>query len=73
MLLATSSPFCTFERGWAGRNRPTASFGRATSLSINSAQDDADPELSADGCTLIFSSNRPGSVGGRDLWEAKVK
>ena len=30
---------------------------------------DADAELSADGATLVFTSNRPGGAGGWDLYE----
>jgi Tol biopolymer transport system component len=29
---------------------------------------DSNPEISADGLTLFFDSNRPGSVGDRDIW-----
>jgi len=35
---------------------------------INTAQWDAQPAISADGKTLIFSSARPGGYGGKDLW-----
>ena len=35
---------------------------------INSRYWDAQPSLSADGKTLIFSSDRPGGQGNRDLW-----
>ncbi len=35
---------------------------------INSASWDAQPAISADGKTLIFSSARPGGFGGKDLW-----
>ena len=35
---------------------------------INSASWDAQPAISADGKTLIFSSARPGGQGGKDLW-----
>jgi len=35
---------------------------------INSAAWDAQPAISADGKTLIFSSARPGGLGGKDLW-----
>ena len=38
---------------------------------VNSAQWDAQPAISADGKTLIFSSARPGGFGGKDLWMSK--
>jgi len=47
-----------------------AAFGDAIPLSsITSAGVDADPELSSDGCELLFSSNR---TGDRDLWRTTV-
>ncbi len=39
---------------------------------INTAADDGDPQLSADGLSIFFNSNRPGGVGGMDLWQAPV-
>lgn len=38
---------------------------------INSAQWDAQPAISADAKTLIFSSARSGGYGGKDLWMSK--
>jgi hypothetical protein len=35
---------------------------------VNSPQTDAGPYLSGDGMTLYFSSDRPGGMGGNDLW-----
>lgn len=35
---------------------------------LNTSAWDAQPTLSADGNTLIFSSTRPGGIGGSDLW-----
>ncbi len=35
---------------------------------INSRDYDTQPCISADGKSLIFASNRPGSLGGTDLW-----
>lgn len=37
---------------------------------VNSTALDADPEISSDGLTLIFGSERSGGIGGRDLWMA---
>jgi outer membrane protein OmpA-like peptidoglycan-associated protein/tetratricopeptide (TPR) repeat protein len=33
----------------------------------------SNPSLSRDGKTLYFSSNRPGSVGGTDIWKVAIK
>lgn len=38
---------------------------------INSAFDEQNPELTSDGHQLFFSSNRPGGVGGQDLYVAR--
>ncbi len=38
---------------------------------INSNFEDKMPAVSPDGCTMIFSSNRPGGFGGYDLWISK--
>ncbi len=35
---------------------------------VNGVSWDAQPAISADGKTLIFSSSRPGGFGGKDLW-----
>ena len=35
---------------------------------VNSSSYDFHPEVSADGLTLYFQSNRPGGSGGHDLW-----
>ena len=36
--------------------------------SLNTAADDVTPNLSFDGLTILFGSNRPGSLGGNDIW-----
>src|SRR5258706_8215531 len=38
---------------------------------INSAVLDAHPNLSKDGLSIYFTSNRPGGQGGNDLWVAR--
>ena len=38
---------------------------------VNSRFWDSQPALSADGNTLYFVSNRPGGIGGRDIWVTK--
>ena len=35
---------------------------------VNSAASDQQPSLSSDGRTLLFASDRPGSIGGTDIW-----
>jgi hypothetical protein len=35
---------------------------------VNSSADDSRGALSFDGTTLYLESNRPGTVGGHDLW-----
>ncbi len=37
---------------------------------VNSKHDELGPRLSADGSLLLFYSNRPGGVGGYDVWVA---
>ncbi len=39
---------------------------------INSSSLDSQPAISADGSTIFFMSNRPGGLGGHDLWQAPV-
>ena len=45
-----------------GAPRPVAS--------INTSYDELGPRLSRDGQTLLFYSNRPGGLGGHDIWAA---
>ncbi len=35
---------------------------------VNSRSWESQPSISADGKTLIFSSSRPGGIGGKDIW-----
>jgi Tol biopolymer transport system component len=39
---------------------------------VNSSSTEAAPAFSADGSILYFHSNRPGGLGGYDLWQASV-
>jgi hypothetical protein len=48
--------------------RPPVNLGP----SINRSGRDGTPYISADGRTLIFSSNRPGGFGAADLWQAQL-
>ena len=54
--------------------RPTASdpWGTPENLGpmINTSRYDGAPHVSSDGRMLFFSSNRPGTLGGEDLWVA---
>ena len=40
---------------------------------VNSSYWDSQPAISPDGNTLYFSSNRPGGLGGYDLWKSTLK
>ncbi|MFN5597630.1 MAG: OmpA family protein, partial [Bacteroidota bacterium] len=40
---------------------------------VNGGAWDCQPAISGDGHTLIFSSNRPGGFGGKDLWISYLK
>jgi hypothetical protein len=39
---------------------------------INSSARDLSPNISADGSTLYFGSDRPGGIGSADLWQAPI-
>jgi hypothetical protein len=48
---------------------PDGSFGAAVLVDgVNSAADDARPNVSADGLEMVFDSVRPGGLGGPDIW-----
>jgi hypothetical protein len=38
---------------------------------VNSTANDAPAALTQDGCVRYISSNRPDSLGGYDIWEAR--
>ncbi|HEX4129012.1 MAG TPA: hypothetical protein VHZ24_03140 [Pirellulales bacterium] len=48
-------------------------FGKPVNLgdAVNTAANETNPSLSADGLTLLFATDRPGGAGGLDLWLAK--
>jgi len=55
------------------RTSPADAFGTLVKLgpTVNTLSDDHGPSLSADGLTLLLSSDRPGGLmGGHDLWMA---
>jgi len=46
-------------------------FGTPTEVpNVNSSSEEFNASISADGLSLYFISNRPGGVGGRDIWVA---
>ena len=49
------------------------SWDKVVSLPFNSKDyNTGNPSISKDGKTLYFASNRPGSVGGTDIWKAAI-
>jgi len=49
-------------------------WGEAVNLgpTVNSPVREFAPDTSSDGCTLYFTSGRPGGVGNADLWQALI-
>lgn len=54
---------------WSQKKTEGWSKAAPFSSTINSTFWDAQPTISADGKTIIFSSNRTGALGKQDLWE----
>jgi hypothetical protein len=54
----------TLERNMEGYWRPPVNLGEP----VNSEYRESSPTITADGLTLAFSSNRPGGLGGYDIW-----
>ncbi|MEO7731061.1 MAG: hypothetical protein ABIY55_08830 [Kofleriaceae bacterium] len=55
----------------ATRADKTAVFGVGTALpGLDTVAGDAPVFLTPDGCVLYLKSNRPGGLGGDDLWQA---
>jgi hypothetical protein len=56
--------------------RPTTEDNWVTPVNlgpaVNSSSSDEFPSISADGSTLYFHSNRPGGLGGHDLWQVEI-
>lgn len=69
-----------FVRGKAGANadifvatRTPTGWSEPRSLdAINTSDDELGPELSPDGTALLFYSNRPGGLGGYDIWQSRL-
>lgn len=62
--------------GWdlwiSRRANPSSSWGEAQPVPFNSPANDFDPAFSPDGSELYFFSNRPGGLGGDDLYRVAV-
>lgn len=56
----------------ATRNGDEWTEGKNLGKNVNSRFWDSQPSLSADGRTLFFVSNRPGGIGGRDIWVTEL-
>lgn len=52
---------------WMSR-RDGAAWSAPVAVSFDSAQNDFDPAFAPDGRTVWFFSNRPGGLGGDDIW-----
>jgi Tol biopolymer transport system component len=72
LYFASSRPDGVSWNLWvAQRTGATDPFANPEELmGVGSADYQGEPALSADACTLFFSSNRPGSRGETDIWEA---
>ncbi len=57
---------------WRGtRSMPSGAFtATATVATLNSGSEDERPRLSPDGLTVYFASDRPGGMGGLDIYRA---
>ena len=66
------SPASDEELYRAVRSTRFGAFGVPTPVGppVDGASSEDDPELSPDGTTMFFTSNRPGGPGGRDIWMA---
>jgi Tol biopolymer transport system component len=74
-LLETELYFSSTRNGGLGDLFVSAfdgqAFGAPTAVAaLNSLQDDFRPNLRRDGLEIFFDSNRPGGLGGLDLWTA---
>jgi len=62
----------SFDIYTATRAQKTDAFGTPTRVDAVSDGNSADAPtyITPDGCTLYFSTNRPGGPGQNDIWEA---
>lgn len=56
---------------WMAR-REGAGWSRPTAVAFDTAAKEFDPAFSADGRYVYFFSNRPGGLGGDDIWEVAL-
>ena len=57
---------------WSKRIGETWTKPRNFGESVNTGSWEANPTFAADGKTIFFSSNRPGGVGGKDIWKTTM-
>jgi TolB protein len=57
---------------WTATRTTSGAWGTPEPASFNSAQRDFDPAFSADGRYIYFCSDRPGGLGGDDLYRVAV-
>ena len=57
---------------WSKRIGETWTKPRNFGEPVNTISWDANPTFAADGKTIFFSSNRPGGVGGKDIWKTTM-
>jgi Tol biopolymer transport system component len=56
---------------YVSRKLADGNFGAATAVvELNGAANDIQPNVRKDGLEVVFSSNRPGTLGGQDIWVA---
>jgi hypothetical protein len=56
---------------YASTQLANGTFGPATPVaSLNTASDDFRPNVRKDGLEVVFDSNRPGTLGGQDIWSS---
>src|SRR5215211_186485 len=56
---------------YASTKLADGSFGPATPVtSLNTASEDFRPNVRKDGLEVVFDSNRPGTLGGQDIWSS---
>jgi Tol biopolymer transport system component len=68
VFTSTRPPSVGFDLWVSTRESVTDLWSAPVRLNINSPQNDTAPNLSGDGMTLYFTSDRAGGSGGNDLW-----
>lgn len=62
-----------WSRDQFGPWKPPVSAEQGSNSELNTASNDGCPILSPDGLSLFMATNRPGGLGGQDIWVAKRK